>query len=242
LFFLLIDGSSIKCIESNSILQHPTDCTKYIQCFQNKPTVKSCQPGLHFNPNSNVCDLSPNAGCIEKSSSTIFTTEKSSEPTTVSQTHTSTETQKETDKTTEDYNKITEESPLLNQTESLVSGGTEGSVSGGTVASTDYSTNGLTDNSTPDPTDNLESTTKSSTCHRDIDIDLGLDNDCSDCSSAYSKAHPNSANQYILCKNGMKRIVKCSPGLIFDFNRQTCDYKGLVEQNLLQKSKLQGKS
>jgi len=64
------------------------------------------------------------------------------------------------------------------------------------------------------------------------DADLDLDNLCSDCSEKHLVENPNSQERYIECNGGpdnnTNSIRKCSPGLLFDSNKLTCDYSGLV--------------
>jgi hypothetical protein len=71
------------------------------------------------------------------------------------------------------------------------------------------------------------------TCGRDSDTDLDSGSVCTVCSSFYSKAHPKSRDKFIICKEGVEVVMKCGPGLRYDVNRLTCDYPGLVEQQLI---------
>jgi len=81
-------------------------------------------------------------------------------------------------------------------------------------------------------------TTQSSTtpvCGNDNDpedADLNLDTLCSGCSERHLVENPNSQQRYIECNGGPDNnensVKKCSPGLLFDPNRLTCDYSGLV--------------
>jgi len=81
-------------------------------------------------------------------------------------------------------------------------------------------------------------TTQSSTtpvCGNDNDpedADLDLDKLCSGCSERHLVENPNSQQRYIECNGGPDNnensVKKCSPGLLFDPNRLTCDYSGLV--------------
>jgi hypothetical protein len=61
---------------------------------------------------------------------------------------------------------------------------------------------------------------------------LDLLNLCSGCAIKHSVANPTFQQEYIECNAGLNNdqnsIQKCSPGLLFDSNRLTCDYAGLV--------------
>ncbi|XP_055935150.1 chondroitin proteoglycan 2-like isoform X2 [Argiope bruennichi] len=45
------------------LLPHKKDCGKFYICDAGVPHLKSCQPGLHFNPALHTCDYPENAGC-----------------------------------------------------------------------------------------------------------------------------------------------------------------------------------
>ncbi|GBO30310.1 Peritrophin-1, partial [Araneus ventricosus] len=45
------------------LLPHEKDCGKFYICDAGVPHLKSCQPGLHFNPALHACDYPDNAGC-----------------------------------------------------------------------------------------------------------------------------------------------------------------------------------
>lgn len=38
-------------------------CVQFIRCISGRPTQEACQNGLHFNPDSEQCDLPENVGC-----------------------------------------------------------------------------------------------------------------------------------------------------------------------------------
>ncbi len=64
------------------------------------------------------------------------------------------------------------------------------------------------------------------------DNNLNLPSLCSGCSQKRLVANPNSQQRYIECNGGQNgnqnSVQKCSPGLLFDSNKLTCDYAGLV--------------
>jgi hypothetical protein len=68
----------------------------------------------------------------------------------------------------------------------------------------------------------------STTESNDEDLDLNLDNLCAGCSLKHLVANPNSQKRYIECNGGddgqTNSVQSCSPGLLFDPNRLTCDY------------------
>ncbi len=57
------DCSSIICPEdqNDTYHPHPTDPGKFCQCSNGVPYEMPCPEGMHFNPESNVCDWPQNA-------------------------------------------------------------------------------------------------------------------------------------------------------------------------------------
>merc|ERR1711990_27029 len=56
--------SSVSCKGLNDgMYPHPTDCAKFFQCHHGRAFVKSCPPGLKFNPKNNSCDWPQNVQC-----------------------------------------------------------------------------------------------------------------------------------------------------------------------------------
>jgi hypothetical protein len=64
------------------------------------------------------------------------------------------------------------------------------------------------------------------------DNNLDLPSLCSGCWKKHLVANPNSQERYVECNGGPNNVEnsvkKCSPGLLFDKDRLTCDYHGLV--------------
>jgi len=47
----------------DGIYADPSDCTKFIQCHGGRKYIRSCAPGLKFNPKSKACDWPQNVQC-----------------------------------------------------------------------------------------------------------------------------------------------------------------------------------
>jgi hypothetical protein len=97
-----------------------------------------------------------------------------------------------------------------------------------TEAPTDATTKAPTEAPTDAPTE--APTTQPPDCGDDdgADDNLNLDDLCSGCSARHLVANPNSQQRYIECSSTGNRVQKCSPGLLFDSKKLTCDYAGLV--------------
>ena len=48
---------------SDGIYRHPKDCSNFFHCRNDKSYVKSCPPGLKFNPANKFCDWPQNVKC-----------------------------------------------------------------------------------------------------------------------------------------------------------------------------------
>ncbi|KAH3884483.1 collagen alpha-1(XIV) chain-like [Dreissena polymorpha] len=55
--------TDIKCHKQNGLFAHPTDCSKYVNCFDFRPYVQSCPPGLWFDVSVGGCDTASNVAC-----------------------------------------------------------------------------------------------------------------------------------------------------------------------------------
>jgi len=44
---------------------HPTDCSKFINCWKGTAHTQQCGPGTLFNPQTLQCDFPYNVNCIE---------------------------------------------------------------------------------------------------------------------------------------------------------------------------------
>ncbi|XP_076345487.1 uncharacterized protein LOC143244526 isoform X1 [Tachypleus tridentatus] len=53
----------IVCPEPHGIFPYPKDCSKFINCWKNQPTIQNCPPTLHFNVAINGCDWKKKANC-----------------------------------------------------------------------------------------------------------------------------------------------------------------------------------
>ncbi|XP_069680100.1 uncharacterized protein teq isoform X2 [Periplaneta americana] len=49
---------------------HPTDCSKYLNCWRGTTHTQQCGPGTLFNPQTLVCDFPYNVNCVTSTSST----------------------------------------------------------------------------------------------------------------------------------------------------------------------------
>ncbi|KAJ4451917.1 hypothetical protein ANN_03395 [Periplaneta americana] len=49
---------------------HPTDCSKYLNCWRGTAHTQQCGPGTLFNPQTLVCDFPYNVNCVTSTSST----------------------------------------------------------------------------------------------------------------------------------------------------------------------------
>ncbi len=67
----------------------------------------------------------------------------------------------------------------------------------------------------------------------DTDDNLNLDDLCAGFPENHLVANPNSQKRYVECNGGPNNdensVKKFSPVLLFDKNRLTCDYHGLVK-------------
>lgn len=56
--------SKVSCSDlDDGTYPHPEDCSKFFQCQGGRAYVKSCPPGLKFNPKMNYCDWPQNVKC-----------------------------------------------------------------------------------------------------------------------------------------------------------------------------------
>lgn len=55
--------SDISCPKKTGLFPHPSDCSKYVNCFDFRPYVQSCPGGLWFNQNSGMCEDAQNVAC-----------------------------------------------------------------------------------------------------------------------------------------------------------------------------------
>lgn len=49
---------------NGSYQQHPSDCSKYLQCLHGQYGERSCSPGTHWNAEEVACDWPQKAGCV----------------------------------------------------------------------------------------------------------------------------------------------------------------------------------
>ncbi|XP_037904523.1 mucin-5B-like, partial [Hermetia illucens] len=70
-------------LDKDSFVAHPSDCTKYFQCWNGNAFVRHCPSGLHWNAVTNRCDWPFRANCSETTSTTTAT-EPTDNPTTES--------------------------------------------------------------------------------------------------------------------------------------------------------------
>lgn len=49
---------------NGSYRQHPTDCSKYLQCLHGSYGERSCSNGTHWNATVGACDWPEKAGCV----------------------------------------------------------------------------------------------------------------------------------------------------------------------------------
>lgn len=61
---LLATGAMANPCENGLRFQsHPTDCSKFIQCFNTMPIEFMCQSGFYWNAEKETCDFSWNVNC-----------------------------------------------------------------------------------------------------------------------------------------------------------------------------------
>ncbi|KAG1691850.1 Protein obstructor-E [Nymphon striatum] len=58
------------CPESEGLFPHPTDCSKYINCYKSHATIQQCPNCYVFNGTNNYCDFPENVDCSGKSIAT----------------------------------------------------------------------------------------------------------------------------------------------------------------------------
>lgn len=54
------------CSNGGMYISHPTDCSKFIQCFNGKPIEFLCMAGFYWNPARAQCDWEWNVKCLVK--------------------------------------------------------------------------------------------------------------------------------------------------------------------------------
>lgn len=52
------------CANGELYQPHPTDCSKFIQCFNKKPIEFMCQTNFYWNHAKQMCDLAQNVDCM----------------------------------------------------------------------------------------------------------------------------------------------------------------------------------
>ncbi|KAJ1526154.1 hypothetical protein ONE63_009314 [Megalurothrips usitatus] len=52
------DSGRLQCLMEGGtgLAPHPTECSKFVNCWQGKPHIQGCAPGTLFNPRLNACD------------------------------------------------------------------------------------------------------------------------------------------------------------------------------------------
>ncbi|CAG0882026.1 unnamed protein product [Cyprideis torosa] len=62
-------SATLTCPGKSGQFPHPTECNKYLNCWNYRPVVQTCHPpSLHFNPRKNYCDWPTAAGCVSQQS------------------------------------------------------------------------------------------------------------------------------------------------------------------------------
>ncbi|XP_055903295.1 probable chitinase 10 [Eupeodes corollae] len=51
--------------EGKNFVPYPGDCGKYLRCNWDRLEAAECGPGLHWNPNLDICDWPANANCVQ---------------------------------------------------------------------------------------------------------------------------------------------------------------------------------
>ncbi|CAG0895736.1 unnamed protein product [Darwinula stevensoni] len=54
----------ISCPQPTGLFLHPSDCTKFLNCWDNRMFVQQCPANLHFNARNRVCDWPNQARCM----------------------------------------------------------------------------------------------------------------------------------------------------------------------------------
>jgi hypothetical protein len=166
-----------------------------------------CPAGLEWNDNEKICDWPQSSTCPNK-------------PTNAP---TAAPTQKPTD------------APTAAPTQAPTNPPTAAPTQAPTNPPTKPPTNPPTEPPTDKPTTTeapIETTTP--VCGEDPNQDNNLDlpSLCSGCWEKHLVVNPNSQGRYVECNGGPNNdentVKKCSPGLLFDKDKLTCDYQGLV--------------
>lgn len=61
--------TQLVCLSPNGLSPHPTDCAKFLNCWNGHAHVQDCGPGTLFNPKISVCDWPYRVSCKESSAS-----------------------------------------------------------------------------------------------------------------------------------------------------------------------------
>lgn len=55
--------TDISCPQKEGLFPHPSDCSKYVNCFDFRPYVQSCPGGLWFDVTTGGCEAASNVAC-----------------------------------------------------------------------------------------------------------------------------------------------------------------------------------
>jgi hypothetical protein len=56
-------AAGVKCPRKDGYIPSPQSRSEYYLCFEGIPSLRTCEPGLHFNPRDKVCDWPHIAQC-----------------------------------------------------------------------------------------------------------------------------------------------------------------------------------
>jgi hypothetical protein len=194
---------------------NPANCNSFIQCVpqpdgSGKPVVMPCPAGLEWNDNKKECDYPQDSTCPKNSTQTPTT----AAPTTAAPTTAAPTTAAPT----------TAAPTTAAPTTAAPTTAAPTTAAPTTAAPTTAAPTTAAPTSPP--------TTPACGDDSSEDNNLDLPSLCSGCSQKRLVANPNSQQRYIECNGGengnQNSVQKCSPGLLFNSNKLTCDYAGLV--------------
>lgn len=65
---MFISQVDLICPKPDGLAPHPSDCSKFLNCYRGYPAVQTCGPGTVFNPKILTCDWPHNVNCNQDQS------------------------------------------------------------------------------------------------------------------------------------------------------------------------------
>ncbi|XP_071129503.1 acidic mammalian chitinase-like isoform X2 [Mytilus edulis] len=209
----------------------PADCSKYYRCYPGGAVQGSCQQGLYWNTNINICDWPRNVDCsrqtVTSAKSTMSTTQEPSSTSTINSSTITTTTKPPT-------------SIIMSSITSLDLTSTTQTVSvSRTSVSTPVTTSSISTITTPKSTTESPSifptqttirhtsTTSqplvTTTSHQTVPLDFCVRK------ALGNYPHPQDCLKYITCVGTTKYIRSCPPPLWWNTETGNCDWKKNVD-------------